>query len=598
MRTRAHPRTLRRSGLQLVPLVFVAVLAGAAVLWGVVRAGWIGSEDESGVQGAPVQRGPLKITVVERGNLKAADSVSLKSEIEGMTTILFLVPEGTIVEEGTLLCELDATELIDKRFQQEISVRNAEAAYVKAKQTYEIQKSQNDSDIKKAEQELYFAEVDLEKFKEGERKAKEAEAEEAIKLAEEELTRAAETLDWSQKLYEKGFLKNTELEADRLSFSRAQINLEQAKRDKDLLVRFQLPRDESERNSILDESRRELERVNLQAQARIVDYEADMTTNEAKLSLEREKLSKLETQIRKAKLIAPRAGMVVYAQEEGGRWGNDQPIKEGTEVRERQEIITIPSAGGMIAQASLHESVLKQVEIGQPAIIKVDAIPGREIHGRVKFVAVLPDQNSWWANPNTRLYRTDIAIDDASGEMRPGMSCAIEILVEEIPETLFVPVQAVFRRGTENVTFVRASGGLEERVVEIGGYNDRWVEIKKGLEQGEIVLLSPPEGFVPTPAPEEEEEEKAGPEGGVHPGGGPGARPPAAQAGGPGGDAGGRERGRERAGAGAPNGAGGDGAKRPETSEAQRGPESYRTQGAPGAGERDQKQQPAKQAGG
>ena len=176
MRTRPCLRKSRRSGIQLLPLVFVAVLAGAAVLWGVARAGWIGSDDVTGVQGAPVQRGPLKITVVERGNLKAADSVSLKSEIEGMTTILFLIPEGTIVEEGTLLCELDATELIDKRFQQEISLRNAEAAYIKAKQTYEIQKSQNDSDIKKAEQELYFAQVDLEKFKEGERKAKEAES--------------------------------------------------------------------------------------------------------------------------------------------------------------------------------------------------------------------------------------------------------------------------------------------------------------------------------------------------------------------------------------------------------------------------------------
>ncbi|WP_410963586.1 hypothetical protein, partial [Salmonella sp. SAL4455] len=82
-------------------------------------------------------------------------------------------------------------------------------------------------------------------------------------------------LDWSQKLFDRGFLKNTELEADRLSFTRAQINLEQAKRDEQLLVRFQLPRDESERNSVLEEARRELERVKLQAQARIVDYEAD-----------------------------------------------------------------------------------------------------------------------------------------------------------------------------------------------------------------------------------------------------------------------------------------------------------------------------------
>jgi RND family efflux transporter MFP subunit len=341
-----------------------------------------------------------------------------------------------------------------------------------------------------------FAEMDLRKFQEGEKRAFEAEADEAIKLAEEEATRAVEKLEWSLKLNEKGFLTETELEADRLSRSRAEIQLEQTKRDKDLLIRFQLPRDEADLAAKLEEARRELERVKLQAAARIVDDEADMRTNEAKLSLERENLAKLETQIAKSKLHAPRSGMVVYAVEEGGmRYGGSQQIKEGTQVRERQDIITIPSEGGMIAQVSLHESVLKQVELGQSATIQVDALPGRQFHGRVRFVSVMADQNSFWANPNLRLYRTEVTIDDAAAEMRPGMSCAIEILVEEIADTLFVPVQSVFRRGKTNLAFVERAGASEERVVEVGRYNDRWVQVLAGLAEGEVVALAPPAGF-------------------------------------------------------------------------------------------------------
>ena len=462
----------RQSGLQPLVVVILVSLAGG-VVWFAAKRGWLGEAEASVVRGAAVQRGPLRISVTERGNLKAADSVSLKSEIEGQTTILKLVAEGTLVQEGDLLCELDATGLIDERFQQEISLRNAEAAFVKSKQNHEIQKSQNDSDVKKAEQQLFFAEMDLRKFQEGEKRAKEAEADEAIKLAEEEATRARENLTWSQKLNEKGFLTDTELEADKLSLSRAEIQLEQAKRDKDLMGRFQLPRDEADLAAKLDEAKRELERVRLQASARIVDFEADMNTNEAKLRLEREKLAKVETQIEKSKLHAPRAGMVVYAVEEGGRYGSSQPIKEGTQVRERQEIITIPSAAGMIAQVSLHESVLKQVEPGQAALIKIDAIPAREFRGRVRFVSVMADQNSFWANPNLRLYRTEVTIDEAVPEMRPGMSCAIEILVEEIDDTLFVPVQSVFRRGQDNLAFVERAGGSEERAVQVGRYNDR-----------------------------------------------------------------------------------------------------------------------------
>jgi len=483
-----------QSGLQPLAVVVLLTVLGTA-LWLALGRGWFSGPTTAAVRGASVQRGPLRISVTERGNLKAADSIALKSEIEGQTTILKLVAEGTMVEEGDVLCELDATGLIDQRFQQEISLRNAEAAFVKSKQNYEIQKSQNDSDVKKAEQALFFAEMDLRKFQEGEKRAQEAEADEAIKIAEEEATRAAEQVAWSKKLNEKGFLTDTELEADRLSLSRAEIQLEQSKRDKDLLVRFQLPRDEADLSAKLDEAKRELERVKLQAAARIVDFEADMNTNEAKLRLEREKLQKVETQIAKSKLIAPRAGMVVYAVEEGGRYGSSQPIKEGTQVRERQEIITIPSAAGMIAQVSLHESVLKQVEAGQPALVRVDAIPGREFHGRVRFVAVMADQNSFWANPNLRLYRTEVTIDDAVPEMRPGMSCAIEILVEEIPETLFVPVQSIFRRGQETLAFVERGGTSEQRTVAVGRYNDRWVQVLGGLSEGEVVLLAPPVGF-------------------------------------------------------------------------------------------------------
>jgi hypothetical protein len=208
----------------------------------------------------------------------------------------------------------------------------------------------------------------------------------------------------------------------------------------------------------------------------------------------------------------------------------------------------------MIAQVSLHESVLKQVETGQSATIQVDALPGREFHGHVRFVSVMADQNSFWANPNLRLYRTEVTIDDATSEMRPGMSCAIEILVEEIQDTLFAPVQSVFRRGKENLAFVDAGGGTAERKVEVGRYNDRWVQVLSGLSEGEVVLLAPPPGFT-REVEETEAPEMPGP-GAARMGGAavaqqaPGKGPPAA-----GGDdgAGGEkrgERGQERQGQG------------------------------------------------
>jgi HlyD family secretion protein len=178
-------------------------------------------------------------------------------------------------------------------------------------------------------------------------------------------------------------------------------------------------------------------------------------------------------------------------------------------VRERQEILTIPNADDMIVQAKLHESVLKQVRVGQSCVVRIDALPGQQFTGRVSFVALLPDQNSWWANPSTRIYRADIQITSGAAEIRPGMSCLVEILIEDLPDTLFVPVQCVFRHGQENVSFVVAKGATEMRPVEVGRHNDLWVQVLSGLKENETVLLSSPPGFGPARETTEPEEEKA-----------------------------------------------------------------------------------------
>ncbi|HVS11267.1 MAG TPA: efflux RND transporter periplasmic adaptor subunit [Planctomycetota bacterium] len=511
-----HPPALHDRARQARAGAHAWVIAAAVAVLGVAgwvggrMAGWFDQGPTQVLEGATVQRGPLRITVTARGHLTAADSVSLTSEVEGRTAILSLVPEGTQVQKGDVVCELDATALVEKRFEQTITVANAEAAYVKAKQNHEIQQSQNRSDIAKAKQALDFAQQDLHKFLEGERESELERSRQAIDLAKEEEARAKDQLLWSTKLAEKGFLTNTELDADRIKHHRAEVDLAQAVRDLDLLERFQMPRQEAELRGALEEAERELERVELQAKARIVDFEADVRTSSATFELEKEKLARIESQIDRARMRAPRNGLVVYAQ----RDRDDPPIQEGTEVRERQEIMSIPSTDSMVAQAKVHESVLKQVKLGALCAITVDALQGQRFQGRVAFVAVLPDRNSWWANPNLRVYRVDVAITSKSEAMRPGMSCAIEILADELPDALHVPVQAVFRTRQGNVSFVTRGGSIEPRSVTVGRYNALWVQILDGLEEGETVLLTRPAGFEaseePDAEPPEDEEPNTG----------------------------------------------------------------------------------------
>ena len=473
----------------------VLILALGGFAWSGGLDGVFGGEEKRPPVAGDVRRGVLDITVVERGNLKAANSTVLKSEIEGRTTILLLADEGTMVQPGDLLCELDATEMVEKRVSQEISVQNSNASWVKATQNLEIQKSKNESDLAKAERTRSFAEMDKKKYLEGDWLTQEQDARDSILIAEEELKRADDTLVHSKGLFDKGFLTRTEYEADELAKKRKEIALEQAKRKLDVLLNYDHPRRLEELDADIVEANRELLRVGLEATARLVDYEAEVRSTKARDGLELEKLTRLDDQIAKAKIYAPVAGMVVHAQPEGGRMSQGDPLIEGSEVRERQDLITIPSSEGMVAEVSLHESVLEKVQVGMPCTVSIDALPGVSLRGTVRFKAVLPDKNSWMANPNQRLYRTTISVLDFEPRLRPGMSCSIEIHVESLPDATYVPVQAIFTDGDQEICFlIHDDGSTTKRPVKLGSFNAVWAQILEGLETTDRVALSLPEG--------------------------------------------------------------------------------------------------------
>jgi len=492
----------------------IAVLTALAVVtaWGF---GAFSGEDGSirdDLGAASVMRGPLRINVVERGNLEAADSVTLKSEIEGQTAVLWLIEEGTEVKPGELLAELDTANLVDRSVQQEIQVQNSEATFIKAEQSHAIQLSQNESDIANAMRELEFSHIDLEKYLEGDLPQDLQKKEEDILLADEDLILARQNYSWSEKLHEMGFLEQTQLDADRISETRATVKLKQAQRAKALFVDYEIPRRTKELEAGVEEKVRELERVKLQATARVADFEANVRTAQAKFDLEKSELEKVTSQIGKARIVAPVGGMVVYAIDDRSRWGDGEPMQEGAEVRERQDIITIPRSDGFVAEASLHESVLEKVKTGMPCIVSIDALREETFAGVVSYKALLPDQQSRWMNPDLRVYRTTIQLLEADARMRPGMSCSIEILVEELEDVTYVPVQAVFLNAGETICLVvNGQGKPEKRPVTAGQSNGKWVEIQSGLSEGEMILLALPQGTDLEPAPEGASSETRGP---------------------------------------------------------------------------------------
>ena len=186
--------------------------------------------------------------------------------------------------------------------------------------------------------------------------------------------------------------------------------------------------------------------------------------------------------------------MVIYATsaKSGGWRGNVEPLNEGQEVRERQELIYLPTTASAMAEVEVHEANLKKVTKGLPAVISVDALPGETFTGRVAHIAPLPDAQSMWMNPDLKIYNTTIYLDGSDAKLRAGMSCRAEIIFERYENALYIPVQAVLRVKGEPTVYVVDGDRIVPRKVEIGLDNSRMIRIVSGIDQGDVVLLTPP----------------------------------------------------------------------------------------------------------
>ena len=480
-------------------IVGTAVLVAAIGLVGIWFKAVQGGEDPaSRVPTYVAKRGPLTISVLEAGALKAKDPEIIRNGIEGRETmIIWIIPEGTRVKEGDLLIELDVSTLVDHRVDHEIMVKNAEAFWINARESLTIRTSQAQSNVDLARLRLEFAKQDLAKYtgKGGQYENDLAAAEGKIKLNAEEKTKAEDYLTWSQRLFDEKYLSKTQLQADQLALQRADLNLQVASNDANLLKQYTYHRQIAQLTSDVNQATRALERSLAWARATIAQAEAHLAAREQAYQRYQDMLAKLDDQIAQGKIYAPTDGMVVYAtSSRGGGFHDDRrPLADGVAVWDRQELIYLQKSTSTIAEVALHEANLQKVRVGLPVIVTVDALPGRTLMGTVTRLAPLPDPQSMWRNPDLKVYRTEIVLDSNDPGLRSGMNCKAEIIVEHSPETVYVPVQAVLRvDGQPTVCVLNDDGDIEERAVEVGLDDNTMVRIVGGLEEGELVLLTPP----------------------------------------------------------------------------------------------------------
>jgi HlyD family secretion protein len=225
-------------------------------------------------------------------------------------------------------------------------------------------------------------------------------------------------------------------------------------------------------------------------------------TREA-VSQARANLTKAQDDLSKTTIFAPLTGRVIELNAEEG-----EVVVSGTMNNPGSKIGTIADMSEILANVDVDETEIVKVKVGQEAVLKVDALPGKEYRGRVVEVGSSGFNRA--SQPDVTFFKVEILFDTPDEDLRADMSVRAEIRTDQHEDTLVVPIQAVVERkpvreegdgdkkdgdgGEEEeakAVFVIENGKAVQRRVETGLSDETHVELTSGVKAGEQVVTGP-----------------------------------------------------------------------------------------------------------
>ncbi|MCO6043882.1 HlyD family efflux transporter periplasmic adaptor subunit [Aeoliella sp. ICT_H6.2] len=464
------PSNGQRPPRGLVQILLVAVLAIAAIAGGVLWYRSTTTNDEaSHLVLHEVERDDFELSITERGELEAAGVTEVRSEVKTQNqpglAILRVVEEGVHVKAGDFLLELDSSALDAERTTQQNVVNLAEATVVETRNLYET------------------ALIAKEEYIQGTYIQERTTIEGEIFVAEENLNRAREYYQFSQKLAAKGHINELQLEADKFAVEKSEKELEAAKTKLHVLDDYTRPK------------------MIKQLDSDIVITEAKWGSAKKSYELELETLQEIEDQIAKCTIYAPKDGVVIYNNDRDRHGNEDWIVEEGAEVRERQVIFRLPDSSAMRVELKVNEALVQYVKAGLPATVRPIGTDGLELHGQVTSVSRYAEPGNW-RKADVKEYKAYVSIEEESDGLRSGMTASVTVKCDFVADAIQIPVQSVLPHGDDFYCLVRKAGKWTPQKLKVGPTNTEFFVIEQGVDEGDLVAMNPRQYLASVELPE------------------------------------------------------------------------------------------------
>jgi Cu(I)/Ag(I) efflux system membrane fusion protein/cobalt-zinc-cadmium efflux system membrane fusion protein len=160
-------------------------------------------------------------------------------------------------------------------------------------------------------------------------------------------------------------------------------------------------------------------------------------------------------------------------------------VVEGDKVGPGMDLFHIADLSKIWVEASVYESELPLIKVGQKAELELDHVMGQKLKGKVDFIYPYLDQKS-------RANNVRLVFDNKNLLLKPDMYATVRIISHAASDSLAIPSESVIHSGKRKIVFVTTGDGkFEPREVKIGvESDDGYLEIVSGLFDGEQVVVS------------------------------------------------------------------------------------------------------------
>jgi multidrug resistance efflux pump len=274
-----------------------------------------------------------------------------------------------------------------------------------------------------------------------------------------------------------------------LRLAQAEANVRQAELQVDVPEDLSSARELEKARLDLQLAQIEVESVKAQIAAAEESARAQRAVLEGNRLRAERNVAELQETMEQMTVRAPRSGTVIYVADRQG-----QKKKVGDSAWRNEEIIELPNLRSLIGRGEVNEPDAGRIAEGQPFRIRLDAHPDVEFTGTVDAISRAVQRKSFSRNP---LKAVGVALEFDETDptrMRPGMRFRGTIETERIAGSLLIPSSAVFPSPDGPIVYRSTLVGYEAVPVTLGRRNATMVEVVDGLQAGDLVAETNPEG--------------------------------------------------------------------------------------------------------